>query len=199
MFTLPKKPEIKLKEQAPDARMFAVLPIRCINDKRLTRGDYVNLIALCSYCSRGGFTTVAYSTIAKYRGVSQPAIAKGIKKLEKLGYVQQVRGGYTGLRGSLKRVIFDANLSIRDVVAISQSSIQEEIMKHYPNKHLNKQTKQPKVSDTKLDYEQAVLVLGSSLKSEQDLLKLSRLVSQGITHADLLAAFAVDNSVDKPV
>lgn len=72
-------------------------------------------------------------------------------------------------------------------------------MKHYPNKHLNKQTKQPKVSDTKLDYEQAVLVLGSSLKSEQDLLKLSRLVEQGITHAELLAAFAVDNSVDKPV
>ena len=199
LFNIPKKPEIKLKEQAPDARMFAVIPIRAINDKRLTRGDLVNLMTLCSYCSKGGYTTVANYTMALYRGVSAPYISKGITKLEKLGYVEKVRGGYTGLRGALKRVIYDSNLRLKDVVSISNSPIQEEIMKSNRINKLAKQSNKPEVKSTKLNYEEAVLAVGSSLKSENDLLLLERLVSQGITHAELLAAFAVDNSVDKPV
>jgi hypothetical protein len=198
-FLLPSKPSIKLKEQAPDARHYAVLPIRCINDKRLTRGDYVNLIALCSYCSNNGFTTVAHSTIAKYRGVSAPAISKGLKRLEKLGYMQQVRAGYQGLRGSLKRVIFDASLSIRDVIAISNTPIERDYPMGRKNKHLNQAPNQPKVSSSPLTFDDAVLVVGHSLKTEADLLKLTKLVEAGISRAELLSAFSVDNSVDKPV
>lgn len=198
-FILPSKPEIKLKEQAPDARMFAVIPIRAINDKRLTRGDLVMLMTVCSYCSRGGYTTASHYTMAKFRGVSAAYISKQTKRLEKFGYLEQVRGGYTGLRGSLKRVIFDASIRLKDAVSISNSPIQEEIMRHNKINQLNKKVKQVKVSDTKLDYQEALLAVGSSLKSEADLLTLERLVSQGISHADLLKAFAVDNSVDKPV
>ena len=189
-FKLPKPPQIKLKEQAPDARMFTVLPIRAINDKRLTRGDLINLMALCSYCSQGGFTTVANSTLGKFRGVSAPYISKSISRLKNFGYVETVRGGYTGLRGSLKRVIYDANLRLKDVVAISQSSIQEEIMKHSKVSKISKRDNKPAVIDTRLDYQEALLAVGSSLKSESDLLKLERLVSQGITHSELLEAFS---------
>ena len=190
MFNIPKKPEIKLKEQAPDARMFVIVPIRAINDQRLTRGDLRNLLTLCSYCSRGGYTTVANYSMAKFRGVSAPYISKGITKLEKLGYVEKVRGGYTGLRGALKRVIYDDKLRLKDVVAISNSPINEEIMKSNKINALNKQNNKGKVKDKALSYEQGMLVVSSSLKSEADLLTLERLISQGITEAELLAAFA---------
>lgn len=188
-FILSKPPKIVLKEQAPDARHYAVLPIRCINDKRLTRGDYVNLIALCSYCSNNGFTTVAHSTIAKYRGVSAPAISKGLKRLERFGYLQQVRAGYQGLRGSLKRVIFDASLSIRDVIAISNTPIERDYPMGKRNKHLNQTPNQPKVSSSLLTFDEAVLVVSHSLKTEADLLKLTKLVEAGISRADLIEAF----------
>ena len=189
-FVLPKQPKIKLKEQAPDARMFAVIPIRAINDKRLTRGDLINLMALCSYCSPNGITTVAHYTIAKFRGVTAPTISKGLKRLENLGYFQQVRAGYSGLRGSLKRVIYDPKLSIRDAIAISNTPIERDYPMARKNKHLHKQDAHTKASDTALTYQEALLVVSHSLKSESDLLKLERLVSQGITRTELLEAFS---------
>lgn len=189
MFELPKKPSIKQAKQKADTRKFAVLPIRAANDKRLTRRDLVNLIALCSYCSQGGFTTVALSTLGRFRGISAPAISQGLKRLRDFGYMEQVRGGYTGLRGSLKRVIYDETITIRDAVRISQSSIEEEVMKHSNVKRLSKSVKSSKVNDSTLSYDDGVLVVKDFIKSESDLLKLERLISQGITRSQLLEAF----------
>lgn len=184
MFTIPKKPGIELKEKKPDARSYAVLPIRAINDKRLTRGDLINLMLICSYCSAGGYTFAALSTMAAYRGIKAPTLCVGLKRLTKFGYVETIRKGYTGLRGSLKRVIFDASLTIEDAISISNTPINQPTSE---NIHMARQARKVKVldsikaNDTVISYDDAVLVVIHSLKTDADILTLERLVSQGIT------------------
>jgi hypothetical protein len=193
MFKLPdNKPQIELKEKKQDARFYSVVPLRALHDKRLTRGDYINLIALCSYCSNNGFTFVAYSTIAQLRGCSIPNIARGMKKLERFGYFEQVKKGYTGLRGSLKRVIYDESISADDALAISNTPLpiptNEALTMARTNRTkqgINKQADK----DTRLNYDDAMLVVSHSLKSDSDLLRLEQLISKGITKAELLTAF----------
>ena len=193
MFTIPNKPSIKQKDKKPDARMFAIVPIRAINDKTLSRGDFINLMLVCSYCSHGGYTTAALSTMASYRGIAPSTLCKALKRLEKKGYLQTVRGGYTGLRGSLKRVIFDDKLRLKDVVSIASAPIHEDIMKNTKHKTINK-LKEPngikKAINSAISYDEAVLVVSHSLKTEADLLKLERLVASGVSHDALVAAFS---------
>jgi hypothetical protein len=190
MFTIPKKPGIELKEKKPDARQFSVVPLRAIHDKRLTRGDLINLMALCSYCSPNGFTFVAYSTIAKLRGCSPQYIGKSLKKIAGLGYFEMVRAGYTGLRGALKRVIYDSSLTSEDQVSISNHSINETIlsetntMARY-NKAIKPVSNKAKVDNTAISFDEAVLVVIQSLKTDSDILTLERLVSRGITLSEL--------------
>jgi hypothetical protein len=196
MFNLPAKPSIELKEKKPDARQFSVVPLRAIHDKRLTRGDLINLMALCSYCSPNGFTFVAYSTIAKLRGCSPQYIGKSLKKIAGLGYFEMVRAGYTGLRGALKRVIYDSSLTSEDQVSISNHSINETIlsetntMARY-NKAIKPASNKAKVDNTAITFEQALLVVQHSLKTDSDLLTLERLVYQGITLEQLKQAYNI--------
>lgn len=189
MFKLPKKkPTIELKEKKEDARFYSVVPLRAIHDKRLTRGDLINLISLCSYCSNNGFTFVAYSTIAKLRGCSSQNTARGMKKLQNLGYFQIVRKGYTGLRGALKRVIFDDSLSIEDIVSISNTPIETPTREAQVMARYKKSVTQPTIKDdgnTPITFQEAVLVVSQSLKSDSDLLTLERIVSNGISHSEL--------------
>jgi len=194
LFDIPKKkPVIELKEKKPDARRFSVIPLRAIHDKRMTRGDYVNLISLCSYCSNNGFTFVAYSTIAQLRGCSTQNTARGMKKLQRLGYFEIIRKGYTGLRGALKRVIFDDSLSIEDIISISNTPIQQptqeaQIMARY--KKATTPTNNQADANTPITFQDALLVCSHSLKSDSDLLTLERIVSQGISRGDLVKALA---------
>jgi hypothetical protein len=196
MFNLPAKPSIELKEKKPDARQFSVVPLRAIHDKRLTRGDLINLMALCSYCSPNGFTFVAYSTIAALRGCSTQNTARGMKKIERLGYFEMVRAGYTGLRGALKRVIYDSSLTSEDQASISNHSISETIISEgntvarYTKG--SKQSINKRVDDnTAITFEQALLVVSQSLKTDSDLLTLERLVYQGLTLAQLKEAYNI--------
>lgn len=186
MFTIPKKPGIELKEKKPDARQFAVIPLRAIHDKKLTRGDLINLMALCSYCSPNGFTFVAYSTIAKLRGCSPQYIGKSLKKIQGLGYFEMVRSGYTGLRGALKRVIYDKTLTSDDQLAISNHSINETILSETNEmarytKAIKPANNKAKVDNTCITFSDALLVVQHSIKSDSDLLTLERLIFQGIT------------------
>lgn len=184
MFTIPKKPGIELKEKKPDARSYAVLPIRAINDKRLTRGDYVNLMLICSYCSAGGYTFAALSTMAAYRGIKAPTLCVGLKRLTRFGYVETIRKGYSGLRGSLKRVIFDASLTIDDAISISNTPINQPTSE---NIHMARQARKAKVldntkaNDTAISFDDALLVVSHTLKTDSDILTLERLIFQGLT------------------
>jgi DNA-binding transcriptional regulator GbsR (MarR family) len=190
LFDIPKKkPRIELKEKKEDARFYSVVPLRAIHDKRLTRGDLINLISLCSYCSNNGFTFVAHSTIAALRGCSVPNVSRGLKKLERLGYFEQVKKGYTGIRGSLKRVVFDNSLSIEDVISISNTPIEQptqeaQIMARY--KRTTQANNNQADTNTRITFQEAMLVVSHSLKSDSDLLTLERIVSQGISKGELL-------------
>lgn len=190
MFNIPKtKPTIELKEKHEDARRFSVVPLRAIHDKRLTRGDYINLISLCSYCSNNGFTFVAYSTIAKLRGISQPNVSRGMMKLQKLGYFEIVRKGYTGLRGALKRVIYDETINSSDQLSISNTPLPiptKESITMTNSKARQQRTNKQGVSNSRITFDEAVLACSQSLKSDSHLLTLERIVSQGITHSELL-------------
>ena len=60
-------------------------------------------------------------------------------------------------------------------------------------KHIQKRSKPGKsaaVDNSRLSYEEAVLAVSHSLKTEADLLKLERLVAAGVSHDALVAAFA---------
>lgn len=188
-----KKPVIELKEKKPDARRFSVIPLRAIHDKRMTRGDYINLISLCSYCSNNGFTFVAYSTIAQLRGCSSPNIARGMKKLQRLGYFEIIRKGYTGLRGALKRVIFDETLSIEDQVSISNTPIETPTKEQTTMARYTKAKQVSNIKDdtnSRISFDDAILVVSHSLKSDSNLLTLERIVSKGISRSDLIKALA---------
>lgn len=194
MFTLPNKPGIELKEKKPDARSYAVLPIRAINDKRLTRTDYKNLMLICSYCSAGGYTFAALSTMASYRGIKAPTLCVQLKRLTRFGYIETVRNGYSGLRGSLKRVIFDEAITLEDAISISNTPIpiQSNEVKHMAR--YNRKTKaldNTKANDTSVGMDEAILVCSHSLKSDSDLLTLERLVSQGITLSQLKQTYSI--------
>ena len=199
-FKIPAKPSINKQDKKADARMFSVVPLRAMHDKRLTRGDLIHLIALCSYCSPNGFTFVAHSTIAKLRGCSNANVSRGLKKLERLGYFEQVRKGYTSMRGSLKRVIYDESLDLTEQEARSNISIESLIDKDqenmarakkvYDNKQVNQATSNSKsVGDTAINFNDGLLVVSQCVKTDADLLKLETLIANGITKDELIKAF----------
>lgn len=192
-FTLPSTPKLKYVPQGEDKRKFCVIPIRAIKDKTLTRGDLINLMLLASYSSPNGYSFVALSTMARYKGVSSPAISKGLKRLEKKGYIKNVRKGYTNLRGALRRILYDESISDTDAISISNTN---EVVDYHERDNMKRnKTKQSTVNQQAVKYsvltmDEAVLVVSDSLKSESDLLKLERLISQGISRAELLEAFS---------
>ena len=199
-FKIPAKPSINKQDKKADARMFSVIPLRAMHDKRLTRGDLIHLIALCSYCSPNGFTFVAHSTIAKLRGCSNANVSRGLKKLERLGYFEQVRKGYTSMRGSLKRVIYDESLDLRAQESISNVSIEsivnkeEETMarvnRKQATKEASKQLSNNQVDgNTAINFDDGLLAVSQCVKTDADLLKLESLIANGITKDELIKAF----------
>ena len=199
-FKIPAKPSINKQDKKADARMFSVIPLRAMHDKRLTRGDLIHLIALCSYCSPNGFTFVAHSTIAKLRGCSNANVSRGLKKLERLGYFEQVRKGYTSMRGSLKRVIYDESLDLRAQESISNVSIEsivnkeEETMarvnRKQATKEASKQLSNNQVDgNTAINFDEGLLAVSHCVKTDSDLLKLETLITNGVTKDELIKAF----------
>ena len=194
MFKIPVKPHIQIKEKKPDARRYCILPIRACLDKQLSLGDFRTLALLASYSSSNGFSFVALSTMANARGVTVQAMSQAVKRLVNKGYVEIVRKGFTGLRGALRRIIFDVNITAVDAISISNNN--EVINEGYMIR--TKQTKQTISSKSKgkginnslINFNDAVLACSQSLTSDSDLLTLERIVSNGITHADLLDRLA---------
>jgi DNA-binding transcriptional regulator GbsR (MarR family) len=130
--------------------------------------------------------------MAELRGLSQPNISRGMMKLQKLGYFEIVRKGYTGLRGALKRVIYDEKINHVDQLAISNVPL--DIPTHESITMTNTKAKQQRtnkqtVSDSRITFDEALLVVSHSLKSDSDLLRLEQLVSRGISRTELIQAF----------
>ena len=192
-YIIPKRPQVVIKPKKEDARRFCIIPIRACLDKSLSLGDFRMLAILASYSSPNGYSYVAQSTLAAYRGVSSQMISKSIKRLVDKGYVEVVRAGYKGMRGALRRIIFDANINAVDAISISNCNEVHNEGYQMTGKHNQsvKQTKKPyKVEQSVISYDEALLAVSQSLKSDSDLLRLEQLISKGITRSELLEAFS---------
>lgn len=185
MYKIPVKPNIQIKEKRPDARRYCILPIRACLDKQLSLGDFRTLALLASYSSSNGFSFVALSTMANARGVTVQAMSQAVKRLVNQGYVEIVRKGFTGLRGALRRIIFDANITAVDAMIISNNNEvfnEGYIMRGKQTKQtLKPKTKANGLNHSLITFDDALLVVSHTLKTDSDILTLERLVSQGIT------------------
>lgn len=161
------------------------MPIRACLDKQLSLGDFRTLALLASYSSSNGFSFVALSTMANARGVTVQAMSQAVKRLVNQGYVEIVRKGFTGLRGALRRIIFDANITAVDAMIISNNNEvfnEGYIMRGKQTKQtLKPKTKANGLNHSLITFDDALLVVSHSLKTDTDILTLERLVSQGIT------------------
>ena len=113
-------------------------------------------------------------------------------KLQKLGYFEIVRKGYTGLRGALKRVIYDEKINHIDQLAISNTPLDiptNESITMTNTKTRQQRTNKQVVSDSRISFNEALLVVSQSLKSDADLLRLEQLVSRGVSRTELIQAF----------
>lgn len=119
---LPRKPRILKKEQAPDLRQFAVLPIRAITDRKLTEMQLRTLLMFCAYSNRGGLTWVGLKRIADHFGNSLNATAQHTRALIAKGYMKVLYHGYKGERAHTRQIIFKADMKLEDIIAISGES-----------------------------------------------------------------------------
>ena len=114
-YKIPESIQIK-KFRNKDHRHFVVLPFKAIIDKKVTHGNIRVLGILASYCNKQGFSIVGLRTMGTQLGCSYQNIYKHLKKLEGLGYVEsRKRSAYPGIRGNLRRIIYDTTVKWDDV------------------------------------------------------------------------------------
>jgi hypothetical protein len=141
---LPKKPRILIKEQAPDQRQFSVIPIRAATDRKLTGMEMRVLLLFCSYANRGGITWVGNARIAEHLGVGMHRVAFLSRCLIDKGYMKVLYKGYKGERAHTRQIIFNAALSLDEIVAVSgekPSYMIEQEQKAIRNQPVNQQHK----------------------------------------------------------
>ena len=114
-YEIPKSIEIK-KLRNKDHRHFVVLPFKAIIDKKVSAANIRTLGILAAYCNKQGFSIVGLRTMASKLQTSYQNVFNQLKKLEELGYVEsRKRSAYPGIRGNLRRIIFDDSIKWDDV------------------------------------------------------------------------------------
>ena len=107
--------------QAPGP--FCLIPPRATVDTRLHKypSTFSVLAFCCSYAkAHTGIFYMNQLTVAQALNISQPAIAKHMKKLLEYGYIQKIRKEDNrkawGKRGAVWRVIYDPRMTLKDVI-----------------------------------------------------------------------------------
>lgn len=127
-FELPKrKRKVIEKEPLPDQRIFAVVPVKAVCDKRLHNLAIRILLCACSYANKAGITWVGQRRIAQDLGIHQSQISRELAKLKEYGYVDVVSKGFRGAKGDTIRVIYDDRISTVDAVAIASAGQTEDL------------------------------------------------------------------------
>ena len=116
---LPKKPRILKKEQAPDLRQFAVVPISAITDRDLTEMQLRTLLMFCAYSNRAGLTWVGLKRLADHFNVTMNTIAIHTRQLIKKGYIKVLYHGYKGERAHTRQIIYKSDMKLEDIIAIA--------------------------------------------------------------------------------
>jgi hypothetical protein len=176
---LPKKPRILIKEQAPDQRQFSVIPIRAATDRKLTGMEMRVLLLFCSYANRGGITWVGNARIAQHLGIGMHRAAFLTRCLIDKGYMKVLYKGYQGERAHTRQIIFNAAMSLDEIVAVSGEKppyMIEQEQKAIRNQPVNQQHKgatmsrKRKIKDNSVT-DQAVSNLGLNNETESKLEK----------------------------
>ena len=114
-YKIPESIEIK-KLRNKDHRHFVVLPFKAIIDKKVSAANIRTLGILAAYCNKQGFSIVGLRTMASKLKTSYQNVHNQLKKLEELGYVEsRKRSAYPGIRGNLRRIIYDDSIKWDDV------------------------------------------------------------------------------------
>jgi predicted XRE-type DNA-binding protein len=124
---LPEAPSIEIAETAEDARKFAVVPLKALQDNRLSAQARLVLAMVCSYCNRAGITTVSQARVASDLGVDQSRVSRAIKSLAARGYVKVLSKAAVGIKGRTLRVIFDPQVTAEDAIAIAGNRESEDL------------------------------------------------------------------------
>jgi len=114
-YKIPESIQIK-KLRNKDHRHFVVLPFKAIIDKKVSAANIRTLGILAAYCNKQGFSIVGLRTMASKLQTSYQNVFNQLKKLEELGYVEsRKKSAYPGIRGNLRRIIFDDSIKWDDV------------------------------------------------------------------------------------
>ena len=112
-FELPEAPKIT-KEKPVDKRMYTVVPIRAVNDRRIRPAAMRALLAVCSFANRAGLCWPGHENIGRMLGVTRQAAGRQVKKLIEMGYLKKVKNHTYGKTAQILRVIYDDSISTAD-------------------------------------------------------------------------------------
>jgi hypothetical protein len=112
-FELPEPPKIT-KEKPVDKRMYTVVPIRAVNDRRIRPAAMRALLAVCSFANRAGLCWPGHENVGKMLGVTRQAAGRQVKKLVEMGYLKKVKNHTYGKTAQILRVIYDDSISTTD-------------------------------------------------------------------------------------
>lgn len=112
-FELPEPPKIT-QEKPVDKRMFTVVPIRAVNDRRIRPAAMRALLAVCSFANKAGLCWPGHENVGKMLGVTRQAAGRQVKKLIEMGYLKKVKNHTYGKTAQILRVIYDDSISTTD-------------------------------------------------------------------------------------
>ena len=209
-FVLPEKPVIERVERE-DGRKFCVVPLRAFREKRLSLSQLRILGIYASYCNNAGMSFVSCTSLGRDYGCSKSYMALMLQKIEKVGYIIRVKKqGVPGIRGCVRRMVYDVSIKTEDAIGISQDTLIEPIhtltgtkmtgikkSRGRPRKIVQIDTCDSgnKVSElivnpvqsgeSLLNWGEVMGISGNSVRTEEHILTLSKMTESGITLTQL--------------
>ena len=157
----------------------------------------------CSYANRGGLTWVGLQRLADHFGVKINRIAVITRSLISKGYMRVLYKGFKGARAHTRQIIFNKELSLEDIVAVSGEPapyMVENTIKHQPTTHKGETMSRKRktednlslVTDSKLGKNVVIESKSHLVITESQVLQLQRAVG-----ADMLQ-YALSQCGDAP-
>jgi hypothetical protein len=209
-FVLPEKPVIERVERE-DGRKFCVVPLRAFREKRLSLSQLRILGLYASYCNNAGMSFVSCTALGRDYGCSKSYMALMLQKIEKVGYITRVKKhGVPGIRGCVRRMVYDTSITTEDAIGISQDTLIEPIhpLKGVKMSAIKKSRGRPKKvvevntcesgnkvpestvnpiqsGESLLNWGEVMGISGNSVRTEDHILILERMTESGITLTQL--------------
>ena len=182
-----KPPKVVQKEQQPDQRQFSVVPIRAATDRTLTPMQLRTLMVFCSYANRSGITWVSLKRIGEHLKISVGRTSILAKALIDKGYMRVLYKGFAGERAQTRQIVFNAALSLQDVMAVSGEKapfIEQTEQKDYLKQQVKQQKEQERMARKKKVTDP--LVINSGLNNLDSDKEIKNKFDIALSHNDLI-------------